>query len=212
VHAPLIYDTAPSPALAYATTLALTLAVEDDSLRQQLARNITYFRTALAQLNIRTRPATTAIQPLLTGAGDIALRVAAGLRDKGLYVRAIRPPTVPRVRRVSGSASARHTNRLRSIGSSKASTRIASGSSPLLSRTESPAVQLSWRAVRRAFNRAASTFDEYAVLHREVAQRLHDRLQYMQTAPAWIIDLGAGTGFGGATAGGPLSSCADRLA
>jgi len=60
---------------------------------------------------------------------------------------------------------------------------------------ERPPPQLESHAVRRAFARAATFFDEAAVLHREVGQRLLDRLQYMQLAPAVVIDLGAGTGY-----------------
>lgn len=52
-------------------------------------------------------------------------------------------------------------------------------------------------AVRRAFARAAARFDEHAVLHREVADRLDERLAYMQLRPAVAIDLGAGTGYAG---------------
>lgn len=57
------------------------------------------------------------------------------------------------------------------------------------------------QAVRRAFDRAATTYDAAAVLQREVGNRLLERLDYMRLQPARILDLGSGTGF--ATA--PLS-------
>ncbi len=60
---------------------------------------------------------------------------------------------------------------------------------------EPPPVQLNQSAVRRAFNHAAATYDEYAVLQREVGERLEARLQFMQIDPAVVLDLGAGTGF-----------------
>ena len=40
-------------------------------------------------------PSDTAIQPVLLGKNERALKVSRGLRDKGLLVVAIRPPTVP---------------------------------------------------------------------------------------------------------------------
>ena len=50
-------------------------------------------------------------------------------------------------------------------------------------------------ALRRGFDRAASSYDEYAVLQREVADRLIERLDYIKCDPGTILDLGAGTGY-----------------
>jgi malonyl-CoA O-methyltransferase len=50
------------------------------------------------------------------------------------------------------------------------------------------------RAVRRAFSRAASTYDASAVLQREVAQRMMERLDVVKLAPRAILDAGCGTG------------------
>jgi len=50
------------------------------------------------------------------------------------------------------------------------------------------------RQVRRAFERAAAGYDEVAVLQRETARRLLQRLDYIQHAPRSILDVGAGTG------------------
>jgi malonyl-CoA O-methyltransferase len=47
---------------------------------------------------------------------------------------------------------------------------------------------------RRAFERAASAYDEVAVLQRETAQRMLERLDYIRHEPAVILDVGAGTG------------------
>ena len=49
-------------------------------------------------------------------------------------------------------------------------------------------------AARRAFERAARTFDGHAALHREVGRRLADHLDAMRIDPARIVDLGCGTG------------------
>ena len=50
------------------------------------------------------------------------------------------------------------------------------------------------RAVRRAFARAAATYDGAAVLQREVGSRMASRLDYIRIAPRTILDAGCGTG------------------
>ncbi len=50
------------------------------------------------------------------------------------------------------------------------------------------------RQVQRNFARAASTYDEAAVLQREIAARLLERLDYVRLSPTRVIDLGCGTG------------------
>ncbi len=50
------------------------------------------------------------------------------------------------------------------------------------------------RAVRRAFGRAAGTYDAAAVLQREIGARLASRLDVVKLAPAAILDAGCGTG------------------
>jgi malonyl-CoA O-methyltransferase len=50
------------------------------------------------------------------------------------------------------------------------------------------------RAVRRHFARAAATYDDAAVLQKEVAARMAERLDVVRIAPASILDAGCGTG------------------
>jgi malonyl-CoA O-methyltransferase len=49
-------------------------------------------------------------------------------------------------------------------------------------------------AVRRAFSRAAATYDSAAVLQREIGSRMAQRLDYVKLSPAAILDAGCGTG------------------
>src|SRR5262245_65450695 len=56
-------------------------------------------------------------------------------------------------------------------------------------RREDPAA-LDTRAVRRAFSRAARSYDEAAVLQREVGARLASRLDVVKLVPAAILDAG----------------------
>lgn len=50
------------------------------------------------------------------------------------------------------------------------------------------------RAVRRAFERAAQSYDAAAVLQREIGARMLERLDYVKLAPNLILDAGTGTG------------------
>ena len=49
-------------------------------------------------------------------------------------------------------------------------------------------------AVRRAFDRAAATYDGAAVLQHEVCKRSLERLDFIRHEPARILDAGSGTG------------------
>ncbi len=49
--------------------------------------------------------------------------------------------------------------------------------------------------VRANFQRAAASYDRAAVLQREVADRLLERLDWLKIAPRCILDLGCGTGY-----------------
>ncbi len=48
--------------------------------------------------------------------------------------------------------------------------------------------------VRKAFDHAAITYDQAAVLQIEIGQRLAERLQYVKMQPSSIIDIGSVTG------------------
>jgi malonyl-CoA O-methyltransferase len=48
--------------------------------------------------------------------------------------------------------------------------------------------------VRRAFDRAADTYEQFAVLQNEVCNRLLEKLEIVKIEPEWILDAGSGTG------------------
>ena len=52
------------------------------------------------------------------------------------------------------------------------------------------------RVLRRRFDRAARGYDEAAVLAREIATRMDERLALLREVPARVLDLGSGTGHG----------------
>lgn len=49
--------------------------------------------------------------------------------------------------------------------------------------------------LRRAFDRAAASYDQAAVLQREVCDRMLSRLDYIKYSPKNIVDAGCGTGY-----------------
>ncbi|MEO8119631.1 MAG: 8-amino-7-oxononanoate synthase [Rhodoferax sp.] len=99
-----IYTTAAPPAVAHALLESLRLigGKEGEQRRRHLQQLIAQLRTQLVAL-IEAYPAlgwqlvdsTTAIQPLIVGDNAAVLALAAALDAQGLWVPAIRPPTVP---------------------------------------------------------------------------------------------------------------------
>jgi malonyl-CoA O-methyltransferase len=53
---------------------------------------------------------------------------------------------------------------------------------------------LSKHKIRRAFDRAADSYDAAAVLQKEVCRRLLEKLEYTRLSPRLILDAGVGTG------------------
>jgi 8-amino-7-oxononanoate synthase len=91
----LIYSTAMPPAQACALQAALSCIQQGDELRSRLQKHIQHFRAGVAGLPLTLTASDTAIQPLLVGDNQQALDLAQRLREQGLWVSAIRPPTVP---------------------------------------------------------------------------------------------------------------------
>ncbi len=56
--------------------------------------------------------------------------------------------------------------------------------------------ELDFAEVRRAFDRAAASYDAHAVLQREVCDRLLERLDFVTLRPERVLDVGCGTGYG----------------
>ena len=52
------------------------------------------------------------------------------------------------------------------------------------------------RLLRHAFERASSSYDQSAVLQREISNRMLARLEYIKYQPDVILDAGSGTGYG----------------
>ncbi len=93
---PYIFTTAAPPLLAHALLAAIDLIEAGDARRAHLMALIARLRNGLAQARWPLRASTTAIQPLVVGDNHDTLQVARALDAQGIWVPAIRPPTVPK--------------------------------------------------------------------------------------------------------------------
>jgi 8-amino-7-oxononanoate synthase len=101
---PYIYTTSQPPALACATLKSLELLRTEHWRREHLKALIKQFRDGAQAIGLELMDSFTPIQPILIGDSGRALRLSQMLRERGLMVTAIRPPTVP-----AGSARLRVT-------------------------------------------------------------------------------------------------------
>jgi len=92
---PFVYTTAPPPAIAAAARVGVAIARRDDARRAHLVQLIARFRRGAEHLGYALMPSPTPIQPLQIGDSKHAVRLADALFERGFYVPAIRPPTVP---------------------------------------------------------------------------------------------------------------------
>jgi 8-amino-7-oxononanoate synthase len=90
-----IFSTALPPALIAAAAAALDILRESSALVDRLAHNSRFFRTKLVEHGLSPGGGVTPIIPLIVGDNEAALNAARALREEGLIVGAIRPPTVP---------------------------------------------------------------------------------------------------------------------
>ncbi len=105
-----IYTTA-APALL-ADTLRASLALVRDGAprRAHLSRLIARFRARVRDLPYALSESPTPIQPIVIGDNQTVIRLAQALWERGFWVPAIRPPTVPQgTARLRVSLSAAHS-------------------------------------------------------------------------------------------------------
>jgi 8-amino-7-oxononanoate synthase len=89
-----IYTTALPPAVAYATCVALEIAVREEWRRERLRSLVARFRAGARALQLPLCDSQTPIQPLVAGDALLALEWSRLLERRGVLVTAIRPPTV----------------------------------------------------------------------------------------------------------------------
>jgi len=99
-----IYTTASPPLLASALAASIALVRSDTARRDRLFALLSRWRGLAATLRWPLLPSPTPIQPLIIGDAGAAVAVSGALWERGIWVPAIRPPTVP-----AGSARLRVT-------------------------------------------------------------------------------------------------------
>lgn len=101
---PYIYTTSSPPAVACATLASLKLVQTEHWRREHVQQLIAQFRQGAQALGLNLMDSPTPIQPVIIGDSAQAMVMSAQLRERGILVGAIRPPTVP-----AGSARLRIT-------------------------------------------------------------------------------------------------------
>ena len=104
-----IYTTASPPALSVALLASMQLMREEDWRRERLQQLIVQLRDGARDLPWEMMASSTPIQPLVVGSNEAAVALSEELRARGIWVPAIRPPTVPQgTARLRISLSAAH--------------------------------------------------------------------------------------------------------
>jgi 8-amino-7-oxononanoate synthase len=105
-----IFTTGTPPVLAAACLASLRLVRQDEFRRDRLRELGARLRDGLKDLPWVALPSVSAIHPLVLGDNFTVTHIADALRDRGFWVPAIRPPTVPEgAARLRISLSANHS-------------------------------------------------------------------------------------------------------
>jgi 8-amino-7-oxononanoate synthase len=105
-----IYTTALPAAVAAATLQSLEIIRRESWRRERLNNLIARFRRGAQQLGLQLMQSQSAIQPLFVGEAEQALVLSEKLAARGLWIGAIRPPTVAAgTARLRITLSAAHT-------------------------------------------------------------------------------------------------------
>ena len=107
---PYFFATGAPPMVAEALRASLRVIEAEGWRRERLVALLGQLAAGLAGLPWAAPPSACAIQPLILGDNATAMRVMAALEAEGIWVPAIRPPTVPEgTARLRISLSAAHT-------------------------------------------------------------------------------------------------------
>ena len=90
-----IFSTALPPAVAAASLAAVRLIRHEPGLRHELQEKIGYFKGLLRKGGYEADLGPSQIIPIVVGESEAALHIAELLRKQGIFVTAVRPPTVP---------------------------------------------------------------------------------------------------------------------
>lgn len=92
---PYIYTTALPPALAETVSMSLKIIRDDDIKRARLKELIYLFQDQANASSLPVKKSETPIQPFIVGDSKKALELSQRLLERGILIKAIRPPAVP---------------------------------------------------------------------------------------------------------------------
>ncbi len=105
-----IYTTAVSPAICAAALKSLEILKRCAAERAFLLKTAEYLKKKLNKLGFNTLNTQSQIIPVITGSIENTEKISLHLREKGIYIPAIKPPTVPKEQsRIGISLTAGHT-------------------------------------------------------------------------------------------------------
>jgi 7-keto-8-aminopelargonate synthetase-like enzyme len=109
---PFIFATALPPVLCEAAHEALRVVEEEPALRKKLWENIRKVHQGFMRLGLSTEKPESAILPVMVGDEGKAMEVSQKLLAQGVFIPAVRYPTVPKGKaRLRVTVSAAHTRR-----------------------------------------------------------------------------------------------------
>lgn len=91
-----IYTTAPPPAMAAAASAALAIIQQDPQRRIKLWRNREFLYNGLVAMGFQLTNTQSPILPIIVKNPELAVQMSHRLRKEGVWIPAVRPPTVPK--------------------------------------------------------------------------------------------------------------------
>jgi 8-amino-7-oxononanoate synthase len=91
-----IYSTAPPPAMAAAAQAALHLIQDEPERRVRLWQNREHMYQSLKAMGCHMTQTQSPILPIIVNDPQLAITMSNGLQQQGIFIPAIRPPTVPK--------------------------------------------------------------------------------------------------------------------
>ena len=91
-----IYTTAPAPSASAAAMASIEIILKEPELRERLWDNINFLRKGLKEIGFDLMGSVGPIIPIRIGETKKCLRLKDFLKTNGVFVSAIRPPTVPK--------------------------------------------------------------------------------------------------------------------
>jgi 8-amino-7-oxononanoate synthase len=91
-----IYSTALPPAMAAAASTSLAIIQQEPQRRRKLWRNREFLHNGLVDMGFELTNTQSPILPIIVKDPELGLQMSHRLREEGVWIPAIRPPTVPK--------------------------------------------------------------------------------------------------------------------